>query len=441
VSARATLQPIWRRLAAAPRLGQVVSRGELAFLLARYAAVALVALEALAFARLLGPESYGYYALVIQLAALIPVFINPSTTGYIYAYYKDQAATLSAEYLSGALIYYAVVTALLFLAVLAFQPYLALSVLLFWIQALFFLTEPLLRVRNRFVLTTVGRGIGSIVTLVVLLVWLAASAQSSRQLDLPTAIGLMLAGNVLGYALYLGLLLRLAPLRLPRVEARALASLGTRLRGYWERILRHGLPLATFPVIYALFTYVDRLFIERFRPPEVLSSYALAWQLSQGGLILLTSLNVVAQVRIGEALARDATQLPRELRRQFLRMAAAGVFSFVGVVVAAAVLSMTVYADYAGLLLITTLIAGGYVAINVAGSVTHLLSYEKRLGVLCTSNLVLLAVAIAANALTLYHGLWYVVPIATSCAALIVMSVGLAWLASRLAARLAAEPG
>jgi O-antigen/teichoic acid export membrane protein len=432
---------MWRRIGVAPRLGRVVSPGEVVYLGVRYVAVALVALEALAFARLLGPESYGRYALVVQMAALIPAFINPSTTGYIYAYYKDQAATLSAEYFSGAVVYYVVVTAVLFGALLAFQPYLVISVLLFWIQALYFLTEPLLRVRNRFVLATIGRCIGSIATLLLVLGWLATWAPPSRQLDLSTAVVLLLVGNVIGYALYLVLLLRIARVRLPGLPARARGGLRVHLRGYWERILRHGLPLATYPVIYTLFTYVDRLFIERYRPADVLSSYTLAWQLAQGGLIILTSLNVVAQVRIGEALAHDATHLGRELRKQFLRMAAAGGFSFLTILGAAAVLSVTVYADYANLLLVTTLVAGGYVILNIAGSVTHVLSYEKRLSILCASNLALLATALAANALTLYYGLSYIVPIATSCAGLAVMSAVLVWITSRLAPRVAARPG
>jgi O-antigen/teichoic acid export membrane protein len=405
-------------LRAATRL---FSGGELVYVGTRYVAVVLVAFEALLFARLLGPDSYGRYALVIQLVALIPALLNVSTVGYLYAYYRDSTARLSQYYLSGALVLAVLVTGLLLAATLVVNPYLAISVLLFWIQALYFLTEPMLRVRNRFVLTTIGRCIGSAATLLGLAAWFLLA--HGRGLDLPTAVLLMLAGNMAGYALYTGLLVRYGGLRLPRARAWAPGDPRPLLRGYWAFIVRHGLPIASVQVPATLFMYVDRMFIEHYRPPEILSTYALGWQLSQGGLVLLTSLGLVAQVRIGEALALGPAGLRRELRRQFVRMAALGGLAYGAVLGGAWLLSVTIYADYAQLVLVTGIIATGYTVQNVGGAVSHLIFYEKRLDVLFAGNGVLLLGALAANAGTIYFGMWYGVPVVTSCLLLIAVSV------------------
>src|SRR5262245_32780136 len=122
------------------------------FVVSRHVSAALVACEALVLARLLGPESYGYYALVLQLVTLVLYAVGATAAAYyyLYAYYKDRAHQLDTFYILTSLLHYATTTLLVGLVAFLVWPSLLVSLALFWIQAPYFVTEPMLRVRSRF---------------------------------------------------------------------------------------------------------------------------------------------------------------------------------------------------------------------------------------------------------------------------------------------------
>jgi O-antigen/teichoic acid export membrane protein len=381
-----------------------------------------VAAEALVLARLLGPGTYGSYALLAQIAVLLLFVSVGSNAGYVYAYYKSGDPDLDTQYLVGATTQF-VVGGLCAAALLAIaRPYFLFGATLYFLQIPYFVTEPMLRVRNRFTLAAAAKALSSLITLALVLAWIVAG----QPLGLGAAIGLMLAGNVAGCAAYFGIVLRSGGLAIrPRGLLRAIGAPGT-WSGYWRNVLRPGLPLNASTIILYVFTNVDRLFIDHYRTPTALSVYSLAWQLSQGVMLTLASMNLVSGIRVGERLSEGSAGLMRELRAQFRVTAAAGVAAFVVAGGAAFVLSRTLYHDYQQLVAITLVLSAGSVTMNVVGSITGLLSFERRATQLNVGYACALIVSILGNVVVITFGLWYGVAVAISSLSLMVVNIWLA---------------
>ena len=246
----------------------------------------------------------------------------------------------------------------------------------------------------------------------------------------------LVIGNVLGYLAYYALLARWNVLG---INLRQLASDVSRREtwaGYWRNVLRPGLPLNASTIILYIFTNVDRLFIEHYRSPEALSSYSLAWQLSQGVLLLLTSMNLVSGVRVGERMSGKAAGLIQELRRRFRVTAVVGMSAYLAVAASAWVLSRTLYSDYQDLVAIVLLLSAGYIAMNVVGSVTGVLSFERRAKELNLGYGTALIASIAGNVIAIKFGFWYGVPVALTSLSLITLNVWFAFYTRKVAQQL-----
>jgi len=195
----------WR--AARQALGDGREGGLLAsgvgFIAARYLVAASVGAETLLLAAVLGPTTYGRYALIAQTASLL-IFVGLGTTpGYVIAFYDDQDADLTDTFLAGSLVQWAVGGILAGIALYLYQPFLALSVLLFFIYVPYFVTEPIMRVRNRFTVAALPKGAASLATVVfagVVLILLKLAGSGS--LTLRQAIVLMFVGNLAVYGAY-----------------------------------------------------------------------------------------------------------------------------------------------------------------------------------------------------------------------------------------------
>jgi O-antigen/teichoic acid export membrane protein len=312
------------------------------------------------------------------------------------------------------------------------RPYFLFGATLYFLQIPYFVTEPMLRVRNRFTLAAAAKALSALITLALVLAWVIAG----RPVGLNAAIGLMLAGNLAGYAVYYGIVLRSGHLAIrPLGLLRAIGAPAT-WTGYWRNVLRPGLPLNASTIILYVFTNVDRLFIDHYRTPTALSVYSLAWQLSQGVMLTLTSMNLISGVRVFERLSEGSADLIRELRAQFRVTAAAGVAALVVVGAAAFVLSRTLYHDYQQLVAITLLLSAGSVTMNVVGSITGLLSFERRATQLNVGYACALIVSILGNVAAITFGLWYGVSIAISSLSLIVVNIWLAGYTRALARKI-----
>jgi O-antigen/teichoic acid export membrane protein len=403
------------------------------YIAVRYLAAILFAVETLLFARLLGPENYGRYALIVQVASLLVFAGIGSGSGYVYSYFRSADKPVDHCYLTGAFVQYALGTVLGIAVLQMFESYLALSGLLFLIYIPYFITEPMLRVRNRFTLVVIGKSLGSLATVTFalgLLLWSARQEQVG--ISLSTAIALVLVGNLSGYAVYYVIIAaRIKLFDFPALT-RSLFERAT-WKYYWKQILTPGVPDNLSSVVFLLFSYVDRLFIERYRSPRELGVYALAWQLSQGAILLLNSLNVISGVRVGEIVASDRTKVAGVLHRQLTVTATAALLVFVALVAGTMLLNLTLYADYAGLVKITTILSVGYIAVSISGSVSSLLTYGKRNIERILAHTAVLLVCVLGNVVAVKHGLWYGVPVLVSSTALIMLSVWILRYSNRLA--------
>lgn len=404
----------------------------LSYVLTRYASAVLFAVEALALARLLGPDGYGKYALLPQIAVLLLFTTLGSNAGYVYAYYKSGDPDLDRQYLVGATTQF-LVGGLICTALLAVvRPFLAVGALIYLIQMPYWLTEPMLRVRNRFSMVALGRTISVFLTMLLVAVWIV----SPRSLTLTAAISFLVIGNAVGYVTYYVLLYRSNVLDVKFKQLAEDARQPAIWSGYWRNVMRPGIPLNASSIILFVFTSVDRLFIEYYRSAMALSVYSFAWQLSQGVLLMLTSMNMVSGIRVGEWMTANASGLKRELGRRFRLTAAIGFVAYLALAGAAMVLSRTFYADYENLVLIVLLLSSGYVVMNVVGSVTGVLSFERRTTELNVGYGAALVATIIGNFIAVRYDLWYGVPIAISSLCLIVLNIWFALHTRKLTERL-----
>jgi O-antigen/teichoic acid export membrane protein len=391
-------------------------------------AAVVVATEAFVFAKLLGPDSYGHYALNGQLVGLILILTTPSAAGYLYAYYRDSRYTLDRYYIGGSIVHYVMAAVAALAILLAIRPHLAVSVAVFAIQALYFVIEPMLRVRNHFAISAVGKAAGSAGALISLVIWLVVSIVGMGRLqqpDLTIALLLMIMGNLGGFTIYYLLVLRAGYLS---------ASIGPQwysprngiLIGYGRYVLRMGLPLAIPGIMWLGFTFIDRLFIEWYRPATVLSTYALAWQLSQSALVCLSALNLVSAVRIGEHLSGEPDRLRNRMRRELLRTALVAVLLFMGLMMAAVGLRFTLYTSYSDLAVVTATVSIGYISQAVVASITPYLFYGANYRAMIFGYGSVFLASLAGNVTAIIFELSYAVPLVVTSCALVCMSVGLA---------------
>jgi O-antigen/teichoic acid export membrane protein len=424
-----------------PRLRSVLTGAHMHYVVVRYVASVLVAAEALFLARALGPSAYGDYAIIAQIAVLLIFVTIGSNAGYVYAHFREVHCDLDAYYVAGAVGQFIAGALLVALCVSFLRPYFLLGVVLFLIQIPYLLTEPMLRVRSYFAVTALGRGLPALITLLIAGLYFAFQAQGSGlRLPLGTALAIMLIGNVAGYGIYYYVLVRKRYIVLhPLKTFRALRD-GETWRQYWKLVLVPGIPLNASSIIIVIFQNVDRLFIDQYRAAAALSVYSLAWQLSQGVLLMLTSMNLISGVRVGERMRATGSAMKAELTRQFLLTAAAGGVSFFALLIGTWVLNLTVYRDYDDLVLITFLLSIGYLAMNVIGSITGLMFYQGRAKQMTIGYLAVFAASVLGNVAAVRFNTWYGVPIAFSSLALIVLNVWFAFYTYGIARRLSHAP-
>lgn len=295
--------------------------------------------------------------------------------------------------------------------VLFIRPLLLAGVAIYFIQIPYLLTEPMLRVREQFAFTASGRGITSLLTMILAGGWILLSERpesAESLMGMREAVIVTLAGHVGGYGLYYAFLRRfqLASLRWSSI-AGALTVRSSWI-SYWKTILRPGIPLNASSGILSVFNNVPRFIIERHYSASALSVYSLAWQLSQGAMLVLSSLNLVSAIRVGEKMAHSPSGIRAVLWSQLKVTCLAGASGFFVLLAAAGLLSRFVYRDYEDLPLISVIVNSGYLVMNIVGAVSGVLFYERRSWVLNLgyggATLVCLAACAAAAAAAVWFG-------------------------------------
>jgi O-antigen/teichoic acid export membrane protein len=395
---------------------------KLQFVIVRYGTTAAIAIELLIYARLLGPESFGNYALAVQIVGFLLLVGAGSGAGYVYVYFKNKDPNLEYIYLFGSTIQY--LGGALFLSIFAWfsGSYLFISSLLLLLQIPYLISEPMLRVRNQFTLSAIGRSSGSMATIAVTLVFLLFSDSQTiwrNHLDLKTGIGLMLLGNSIGYSIYYYKIWTSGQINIDLRKLLQIAVIpGSWLR-YWQEIISPYWLYIVSSILFVAFTYVDRLFLQAYYPKLNLSVYSLAWQIAQSVLLLLNSLNVISGVKIGESQAQDPKVLVDTINKQLKFSMLAGVTSFCFAILASSILNFTYYKDYIDLVAVSTILSTGYLAYGVVGSVTMSLFFERKFTEMIIAYSSALSISIIGNILSIKLGWSYLVPISISTFGLI----------------------
>jgi O-antigen/teichoic acid export membrane protein len=395
---------------------------KLQFVIVRYGTTAAIAIELLIYARLLGPESFGNYALAVQIVGFLLLVGAGSGAGYVYVYFKNQDPNLEYIYLFGSTIQY--LGGALFLSIFAWfsGSYLFISSLLLLLQVPYLISEPMLRVRNQFTLSAVGRSSGSMATIAVTLVFLLFSDSQAiwkNHLDLKTGIGLMLLGNSIGYSIYYYKIWTTGQINIDLRKLLQIAVIPSSWLRYWQEIISPYWLYIVSSMLFVAFTYVDRLFLQAYYPKLNLSVYSLAWQIAQSVLLLLNSLNIISGVKIGESQAQDPKVLVDTINKQLKFSTLAGVISFCFAILASSILNFTYYKDYTGLVAVSTILSTGYLAYGVVGSVTMSLFFERKFTEMIIAYSSALFISIIGNILSIKLGWSYLVPISISTFGLI----------------------
>jgi O-antigen/teichoic acid export membrane protein len=425
-------------------LRQIFQNSRLTFILVRYAATAAVVIEMLMFARLLGPQAFGSYALSIQVVGFLILVGAGSGAGYVKQYYQHQTepSDIESNYIFGSLVQYLGGGIALLICSWFSGSYLYISSLLLLIQIPYYISEPILRVRNKFVLPAVGRASGSIATVVLTAIVLISGGKpliSSPHLDLSTGLTLMLLGNMLGYATYYGVIIFGRHIRFSAQRFWQTCLDRHSLYNYWQRIIIPSRIYTIATIVFTAFTYIDRLFLEHNYPKSTLSVYALAWQIAQGVLLLLTALNTISGVRIGESQSQDPISLIKVANRQLKMSAVAGVFSLIVAISASWVLNLTWYRDYEGLTAVTMILSLGYLSSGVIGSVMMLLFFERKYLQVTIAYTSILLISVLGNIISHEYHLSFIYPVSISSIALVAVNLWLWRLFNRISNHLVAK--
>jgi O-antigen/teichoic acid export membrane protein len=417
------------------RLGQIFQNSRLTFVLVRYAATAAVVIEMLLFARLLGPQAFGSYALSIQVVGFLLLVGAGSGAGYVKQHYQHQSETsdLESNYIFGSLVQYLGGGIVLLICSWFSGSYLYISSLLLLIQIPYYISEPILRVRNNFVLPAVGRASGSIATVMLTAIVLISDGKQLipfPHLSLETGLELMILGNTLGYATYYGVIIFGRHLSFSAHKLWQACIDRHSLRNYWQQIIMPSGIYTIATIIFTAFTYIDRLFLEHNYPKSTLSVYSLAWQIAQGVLLLLTALNTISGIRIGESQSQDPISLIKVANRQLKMSAIAGAFSLFVAIVTSLALNLTWFKDYEGLTAVTLILSLGYLSSGVIGSVMMLLFFERKYTQVTALYLLMVLISLCGNIICHEYQLSYLYPIVISSVALISINLFL-WMIFR----------
>jgi O-antigen/teichoic acid export membrane protein len=405
-----------------------------AFALIRYGATAAIVIEMLMFARLLGPQSFGSYAIAVQVVGFLALVGAGSGAGYVMKYFQAEDSILSIEsnYIFGSLIQYLTGGIIVLTVSLFSHSYLYISSVLLLIQIPYYVSEPILRVRNKYILSAIGRASGSIATVLLTIFFLIVVNKSSSsllvRLDIKSATVLMLVGNAVGYGTYYATLALGKHVNLNSIKEWKRSSQSTNLNLYFQQILQPSGSYTISSIVFTAFTYTDRFFIDKNYSKSILSNYSLAWQITQSVLLLLTSLNTISGIRIGESKSNDPLVMVKVAKKQLQISAFVGLFCLLGSALTSWFLKEGLYRDYEGLVLTTVILSLGYLGCGVTGSITMLLFFEKQYGQVTVAYLSMLTFSLIGNLISCQYGLPYVYPVSISSLSLIIANVWLFFL-------------
>ena len=405
---------------------KLLNNPRLSFIAVRYSSAAVVALESLLFAKLLGSESYGNYALTVQIVGLLSIIGAGCGAGFLYAYYKDNPDSSSEEveytYLIGATTQYITGAVLLFLIGIISKSYITLSCLLLFLQIPYLILLPILRVKNKFNFIPIGKASGSVGTIILSTIFLLQTKDKlwASQLSLHTGLTLMILGNLMGYLIYYWVIFAGKHYQVNRKKILLFLNTGKKVYSdYFARILSHSYVYTMGSVTFICFTYTDRLFLKHNYSGNALSEYSLSWQIAQSVLLLLNSLNIISGIRIGESISDSSFKIANVVKKQLGMTILAGLAVLIIAIVGSLVLRASWYKDYTNLVLITSIISLGYIVYGITGSLNMLIFLEhKMIHFLLASSFALLS-SVIGHIVAVRYQIFYIWPVMISSISLV----------------------
>lgn len=332
----------------------------------RVAVAGLVFLSSLIAARLLGPNIYGGLAMFQFLAKILLVGNVGCVSGYIFRTYDRGGEGLEDRYVSLYLLHLGVIALGLLAVAPWFGPAYVYGVIGFGLLIPLYVVEPVLRVRRNFSASLWPDLVLGLTLLVALAGFAVTGRLETLSLDqLLATVLLMMPG---GYFLLLG----------ARVFPRP-SDWIRHVRDYrfYGSLIRHGFPLYLATIGFILLQSIDRFFLDRFHGDSFFGVYMLAFQLANGGMLILNAQNFVSAINIGEVL-HDPVQL-RQLYGKNLRSAAILASLGAGTAVGMAwLIERFLLPGYIGLTGVTGAMCVGLAVYFVSGNVSGIAFFKMR---------------------------------------------------------------
>jgi len=375
-----------------------ISQFFFSFTLHRVAVAALSFIASVIGARFLPSEQFSALMVAAFLAKFLHILNFGATAGYFVSRYSGSGPLALADarserrYLT---FYLLQMIGLGVLALVVSQIWLQeyrLGVIAFLLITTLFVIEPVLRYRRNFSFSLAPEFLLALALLSVLVAHLFGVAN-----QILPAVYLVTIG--VGAVVFVVLALR------RRIADFRGGKDGFGLHNY-ARIVTLGGPVYVGTALFLVASSMDRLLLPRYGTDEQIGIYFLAHQLSVGSMILVTAINFVNTVNLGEA-RQDQAHDDRDMVTHKMRSAAlVALGSYLALVAGVVVLEYGFLPEsFDGLSIVASLLGAGVAWFYASNAITPILAYLRRQVPLSISMGFVMVAVLANNAFVYVNGL------------------------------------
>lgn len=320
------------------------------------------------FGKLFGPEKYGQIAYQIFIAKFFLILNVGAISGYIYSAYSNSKSDIisSRVFISYYFFQLIISSAIIFLIVYAIGLPFYWGVLFFISIIPIYIVEPILRVKRIFWPSLMPELL--LTGCIFLSVYLSGTENLEINAIFKYTIWLLLGSSTL----ILLLILRSLPLESNRSLSRKVSFES------YIKLLKKGSILYIGSGLFLIYLFVDRFFIEMTFSKEFFSTYMFAFQLATISAFVITSMNFVYSVDIGE-MYRNKTLTYSLFSKKFKWVMFSGLISYLLVIAISYILQQYYLTEYKELTLITSILALGLVIFYCSGNISPVLFYDNKL--------------------------------------------------------------
>jgi len=363
------------------------------YMVQRIVVAGIIFLSSLVLAKTLGTDRFGQVAYYMYLIKFLLSGQFGSESGFLYQHYSVTDTLNSSSYLSMYSFHLWLIAILVCLASIFLGSVYFFAAVGFALLVPFFSAGPILRINRRFGSTLLPDLIASLATMAGGCAWriFPLKALAGNQGILLVSVVFMIFSYPILYFVYKNMKIKICIKILKNPEI---------IRHYF-RLIRDGIPIYLATLAYMVLLMVDRFFLERYHSHKSLSLYMLAFQLGIGASLPLSAQNLVSTIDIGET-NRDNISTHKILHLQLSRSITIGVLTYFGLVAIAFVLEKWYLVGYAGLTVLCASLGFGLILLYISGSVTPILFYHGKQGILTWSIIFVVGLSIVHNLLVIY---------------------------------------